>query len=277
MLVILPQTFIFKRMSFVIDFTDKVVLVTGVSSGIGLGVAAEFAKAGAHITGCSRKPENDTSVVLFKSTVESNGAQSLYVQADVTRKEELERLVGKTIEKFGKLDILVSNAGVNVFKGAEYCTEDQWQYNIDLNLASHWRLAQICRPWLAKGGEGVILLMTSNHAYSSIPGCFPYNVTKTAITGLARALAIEWGPEIRTVGIAPGFIDTAGNDTWFDSFPDAEAERQRTIDLHPVKRIGTVQEVGDLCVYLASPMARFISGTTILMDGGRSALMQDNY
>ena len=93
--------------------------------------------------------------------------------------------------------------------------------------------------------------------------------------GLVRSLAIEWGPAVRTVGVAPGFIDTAGNDTWFDSFPDPEAERRRTIDLHPVKRIGTVEEVGALCVYLASPYARFISGTTILMDGGRSALMQD--
>ena len=102
------------------------------------------------------------------------------------------------------------------------------------------------------------------------------NVTKTAITGLVRSLTIEWGPKIRTVGVAPGFIDTAGNDTWFNSFPDAMAERQRTINLHPVKKIGTVEEVGALCVYLASPMAGFISGTTILMDGGRSALMQDS-
>ena len=100
-------------------------------------------------------------------------------------------------------------------------------------------------------------------------------MTKTAITGLVRSLAIEWGPAVRTVGVAPGFIDTAGNDTWFGSVPDPEAERRRTVGLHPVKRIGTVEEVGALCVYLASPYARFISGTTILMDGGRSALMQD--
>jgi len=263
-------------MSLVIDFKDKVVLVTGVSSGIGHGTALEFAKAGAHIVGCSRKPENDPSVEAFKSEVESQGVQVLYVQTDVTKKEEMEQMVEKAILKFGRLDVLVSNAGVNVFKGVENCSEERWQYNMDLNLASHWRLTQLCRPWLKKSGEGVILLMTSNHAFSSIPGCFPYNVTKTAITGLARSLAIEWGPEIRTVGVAPGFIDTAGNDTWFNSFPDSGTERQRTIDLHPVKRIGTVEEVGDLCVYLASPMARFISGTTILMDGGRSALMQDN-
>ena len=99
------------------------------------------------------------------------------------------------------------------------CTEERWQYNLDLNLASHWRLSKLCKPYLEQSGEGVILLMTSNHAFGTIPGCFPYSVTKTAITGLVRNLAIEWGPAIRTVGVAPGFIDTAGNDTWFDSFP----------------------------------------------------------
>lgn len=260
-----------------IDLTGKVVLITGVSSGIGFGTAHEFARAGACVAGCSRKAADDESVASFVQTVEGEGSCALYVQADVTQKEDLEKLVQKVIETFGRLDMVVSSAGMNVFEGAEGCSEERWDYNLDLNLASHWRLAQLCKPYLEKSGEGVLLLMTSNHAFSSIPGCFPYNVTKTAITGLVRSLAIEWGPEIRTVGVAPGFIDTAGNDTWFDSFPDAMAERQRTIDLHPVKRIGTVQEVGALCVFLASPMARFISGTTILMDGGRSALMQDSY
>lgn len=263
-------------MAFNIDLSGKVVLITGVSSGIGRGAAGEFARAGACVAGCSRKAEEDESAVAFRQAVEAAGAQSLYIQADVTREADLEHLVRVVIDTFGRLDIVVSNAGMNVFEGAEKCSETQWAYNMDLNLASHWRLAQLCKPHLDQSGEGVVLLMTSNHAFTSIPGCFPYNVTKTAITGLVRSLAIEWGPTIRTVGVAPGFIDTAGNDSWFDSFPDAEAERRRTIDLHPVKRIGTVEEVGALCVYLASPLARFISGTTVLMDGGRSALMQDS-
>lgn len=262
-------------MSFVIDYKDKVVLVTGVSSGIGLGVAREFARAGAHVAGCSRKPSDDPSVQVFLQSVGSEGVKAFYHQTDVTDREELETLVKEAVRHFGRLDCVVSSAGMNVFEGAERCREEDWRYNLDLNLASHWRLAKLCKPYLEKSGEGVLLLMTSNHAFSSIPGCFPYNVTKTAITGLVRSLAIEWGPAVRTVGVAPGFIDTAGNDTWFDSFPDPKAERQRTIDRHPVKRIGTVEEVGALCVYLASPYARFISGTTILMDGGRSALMQD--
>lgn len=263
-------------MAFIIDYKDKVVLITGVSSGVGQGTAIEFARAGAHVVGCSRKVEDDSSIVSYKKKLEAYGVESLYVKTDVTKPEELSILVEKTITRFGRLDVLVSSAGVNVFEGAEECTEERWQYNIDLNLAAHWRLSQLCHPWLAKSKKGVILLMTSNHAFSSIPGCFPYNVAKTAITGLVRALTIEWGPEVRIVGIAPGFIDTAGNDTWFNSFPDPVVERQRTYDLHPVKRIGEVEEVGALCVYLASPIAGFISGTTILMDGGRSALMQDS-
>lgn len=263
-------------MSLILDYKDKVVLITGVSSGIGLGTAREFARAGAHVAGCSRKACTDATAVAFREAVEAEGVQALYVQADVTKGEDLEQFVQETIRTFGRLDMVVSNAGVNVFQGAENCTEERWMYNMDLNLASHWRLAKLCKPYLEQSEDGVLLLMTSNHAFSSIPGCFPYNVTKTAITGLVRSLAIEWGPSVRTVGVAPGFVDTAGNDSWFNSFPDAEAERQRTINLHPVKCLGTVAEVGALCVYLASPLARFISGTTILMDGGRSALMQDS-
>lgn len=263
-------------MAFNIDLTGKIVLITGISSGIGLGTAKQFARAGACVAGCARKAENDENVATYLQAVRGEGVQGLYVQADVTQLEDLERLVQTVIDKFGRIDIVISNAGVNVFEGAALCSEERWRYNLELNLTSHWHLCKLCKPYLEANGEGVVLLMTSNHAYYSIPGCFPYNVTKTAITGLVQSLSIEWGPVIRTVGIAPGFIDTAGNDTWFESFPDAMAERRRTIELHPVKRIGTVEEVGALCVYLASPLARFISGTTILMDGGRSALMQDS-
>ena len=264
-------------MSFTIDFRDKVALVTGVSSGIGLGVARAFAQAGAHVAGCSRREETDSQAVRFRQAVCDEGVQALYVQADTTRPDDLKRLVDGTVRSFGRLDVLVSSAGANIFRGAADCPEEDWQYNVELNLTSHWRLAKLCKPFLEQRSEGVILLMTSNHAFRTIPGCFPYNVTKTAITGLVRSLAIEWSPKIRTVGIAPGFIDTPGNDAWFNAFPDAAAERRHTVDLHPVKRIGTTAEVGSLCVFLASPMARFISGNTLLMDGGRSALMQDSW
>ena len=88
-------------------------------------------------------------------------------------------------------------------------------------------------------------------------------------------MALELAPEVRTIGLAPGFIDTDGNNKWFNSFPDPQVERQRTINLHPVKKIGTVEEVGAFCIFLASQWAGFACGTTYLLDGGRSAVMQD--
>ncbi|MGV8136058.1 MAG: SDR family NAD(P)-dependent oxidoreductase [Mangrovibacterium sp.] len=258
-----------------INLRNKVAIVTGTSSGIGKGVAKMLAQAGCIVSGCGRTEHNDPMVTEFLNLATENGVEALYTKVDVTKNDDLQNLVNTTIDRFGKLDILISNAGVNVFKGAEKCTEEEWMYNQRLNLQSHWTISKMCKPHLKNTGKGVIIIMTSNHAYSSIPGCFPYNVTKTALTGLVRSLSMEWGPEIRTVGIAPGFIETPGNDRWFASFPDAELERQRTIKLHPAGKLGSVEEVGALCAYLASEYAAFITGTTMLMDGGRSALMQD--
>lgn len=254
---------------FQIDLTGKTVVITGVTTGIGASIAKMFAKAGANISGCATSVDGGE----FTRAVE-NPEKVLYTQCDVTKEEDLQNFIQNTIETFGKIDVLVSNAGQNVFEGAANCDEAHWQQNMELNLASHWRLTKLCKPYLEKN-DGVIIIMTSNHAYSSIPGCFPYNVTKTALTGLVRSLAIEWGPTIRTVGIAPGFIDTPGNQKWFDSFEDPETERQRTIDLHPVKKIGSPEEIGAWCVFLSSEYASFASGVTYLIDGGRTALMQD--
>ena len=102
-----------------------------------------------------------------------------------------------------------------------------------------------------------------------------YNVAKSGLTALVQSLALEWGPRVRAVGIAPGFIDTPMNVEWFGRFPDPAAKRAQIERMHPVGRIGTPAEVGALCAFLGSPLAGFISGNTILIDGGRSAVMQD--
>ena len=258
-----------------INLCNKVAIVTGVTSGIGAGVAKVLAMAGCDVAGCGRTPDHDESVKTFMKSVESVGQRAFYQSVDVTDPAQIALFVAQVGELFRKIDIVVSNAGVNVFKGAEKCTDGEWAHNIDLNLASHWHLAKFSKPWLEKSTHGVFEVMTSNHAYSSIPGCFPYNVTKTALTGLVRALAIEWGPAVRVVGIAPGFIETPGNDKWFESFPDAEVERQRTIKLHPAGKLGSTEEIGSWCAFLASDFAAFATGATYLIDGGRSALMQD--
>lgn len=262
-------------MALQIELKNKVALVTGATSGIGLGVAKVLAQAGCHIVACSTKDLSNTDVQQAIRSIEGYGTEVLFVQADISKTAAVEQLVQQTAAWKGRLDILISNAGRNVFKGAANCTDDEWQHNMDLNLRSHWLVAKLCRPHLEKH-NGVVQIMTSNHGFSTIPGCFPYNVSKTALVGLVRALAIEWGPKVRVVGLAPGFIDTPGNQQWFNSFPDPAAERQQTVDLHPVKRLGIPEEIGGWCAFLASEYAAFASGTTYLVDGGRSALMQDN-
>lgn len=261
---------------FEINLHGKVAMVTGVTSGIGFGIAKMLAKAGCAIAGCGMEEENSVAVSRFMEAVSTEGAKAWYQRTDVTVPLQMEGFVNGALKAFnGRVDILVSNAGKNFFQGAVDCEETQWQQNMDLNLSAHWRLAKLCKPYLEQS-NGLIIIMTSNHAAATIPGCFPYNVSKTALTGLVRSLAIEWGPKIRTVGIAPGFIDTPGNQDWFDSFENPEKEKQRTINLHPVKRLGTPEEIGGWCVFLASEYAAFASGTTYLIDGGRSALMQDS-
>jgi NAD(P)-dependent dehydrogenase (short-subunit alcohol dehydrogenase family) len=258
-----------------IDLSDKRAFVSGVTSGIGAAIAKTLAEAGCDVAGCGRSGPRSDGAVAFVEAVEAAGRKALYLQGDVAEKSVPGELIEQACGHFGGLDLLVSNAGRNVFEGANDCSDEAWEHCLNLDLAAHWRLARAARPSLASAKSGVILIIGSNHAWNTLPGCFPYNVAKAGLLGLVQSLAIEWGPDIRSVGIAPGFIDTAGNQTWFDSFHDPAAERARTEARHPVGRIGSVGEIAALCAFLASPHAGFISGTTLCVDGGRSALMQD--
>ena len=262
-------------MALTIDLKGKIALVTDVTSGVGLGIAKMMAKAGCTVIGCAEQSETSDVAQRFLAEMESFDAHTDYFKADMVATEDIDGLVSDITGDYGRLDILVSNAGQNVFTGLENSTKKDWQFNLDLNFSVHWRLAKRCKS-LLDGNNGVIIVMASNHTFASISGCAPYNIAKTALTGLVRSLAIESGPGIRTIGIAPGFIDTSGNQQWFNSFIRSEEERRRTIDLHPVKELGTVEEIGGWCVFLSSKYAGFASGTTYLIDGGRNAVLQDN-
>lgn len=258
-----------------INLRGKRALVTGVSSGIGAAIATQLAKAGCDIAGCGHRAESTPGAQEFLKAVRAQGRAAHYFSVNLAEQDGPAQFVEFAAQKLGGIDIVVSNAGRNIFKGAKDCTEADWDECMNLDLASHWRTARAARPYLENAAPGVVIVIGSNHAWSTIPGCFPYNVAKAGLLGLVQSLAIEWGARIRSVGVAPGFIDTAGNDTWFNSFPDPAAERARTEKMHPVGRIGSVDEIGALCAFLASDLCGFISGTTLLVDGGRSALMQD--
>lgn len=262
-------------MALEINLDGQTAMVTGVSSGIGFGIAKMLAKSGCDILGCGLRSEDTEGAEKFIAEVGNHNRRAWYKSVDVRSKKELKNFVDEGVNQFDGIDLLVSNAGKNIFEGAKNCSEQEWQNNMDLNLSAHWRLSKLCYPYLKASPNGCIIIMNSNHAINTIEGCFPYNVTKSALLGLVQSLAIEWGPDVRAVGIAPGFVDTMGNKEWFQSFPDPEAERQRTVYLHPVGKIGSVEEIGAYCAFFASDYASFTTGTTFLIDGGRSAIMQD--
>ena len=260
-------------MALAIDLSGRVALVTGTTDGIGLGVARVLAEAGCDIAGCSRSDPDSERAINFQSAIRDLGRRVVYDAIDISTPEAPARFVENAATQLGRIDLVVSNAGRNIFDGIDGTSEQRWRDCIDLDLASHWRLAKAARPQLARGESPVFIIMGSNHAFSTLPGCFPYNVAKAGLVAMAQSLALEWGPTIRAVCVAPGFIDTPGGDAWFGTFDDPEAKRREGEAAHPVGRIGTPEEIGGLCAFLASGYAAFISGTTILVDGGHASHM----
>lgn len=253
-------------MSLAIDLSGRKALVTGVSSGIGLTTAELLARAGCDIAGCALESVDSEEVQNFIHLVESQGRRAHYHQVDLSDPSAPGQWPPAAAEQLGGVDILVSNAGRSIFKGAEPCDDETWQECIDLNLAAHWRVAQAAKPYLEQGTDPVIIAIASIHAYTTVPRGFPYNVAKAGVVALIQSLALEWGPRIRAVGIAPGYIQVR---------PIPLERLDHLAQLHPVGHIGQPENIGSLCAFLASPWSSFTSGSTFLVDGGRVALMED--
>jgi NAD(P)-dependent dehydrogenase (short-subunit alcohol dehydrogenase family) len=262
-------------MTLAIDLRNRRAIVTGVSSGIGAAIATALAQAGCDVAGCALDAADSDGPLRFVAAVQDQNRSAVYRAVDLADAAAARGFVDWAAAELGGIDLVVSNAGRNVFRGTAACSDDDWQANLDLNLAAHWRVAQAAKPYLDRASAPVVIVIASNHARYTMPGCFPYNVAKAGIVALVQSLAIEWGPHVRAVGIAPGFIATPLAEAWFDSFPDPAAKRTQIDGLHPVGRMGRPEEIGALCAFVASPLAGFISGTTLLADGGRDALMQD--
>jgi len=168
-------------MALNIDLKNKRAFVSGCARGIGLGIARALAMAGCDVAGCGTAAAEHENVHNFIREVESHGRKALYVQGNLSERDTPARLMQAVAKQWGSLDVLISNAGRNIFKGAELCSEDDWDECMNLDLASHWRLAKAALPLLKASDHrdpGSIVIIGSNHANNTIPGCFPYNVAK---------------------------------------------------------------------------------------------------
>ncbi len=172
-----------------IDLTDKIAVVTGSTQGLGLGITRMLAKAGCHVAGCGLDAPDSKQAKSFLETVRKERRSVYYEQVDLKKQDRIPQFITNAKEQLGSIDILISNAGKNMFSAPEESTLGFWEEDNHLNLRSHWLLSKACYEDL-KTNNGFILLMTSNHAYGTLLNCFPYNVSKAGIVGMVKALAI---------------------------------------------------------------------------------------
>lgn len=247
------------------DLTGKVALVTGASSGIGRASAIALANQGAKVAVAARRLEKLQAVA---AEIKSRGHEALPVQMDVTKKTEVDAAVAKTVETFGRLDILLNNAGVAEFAAFLDMTEEQWDKTLDTNLKGYFLVAQAAARQMAKNKWGRII-MISSIASAGVGVGFPqivqYCASKGGVVGLTEALADELAPMgILVNAIGPGVIETEMTEGMLKDPKQAEALLARA----PLKRAGKPEEIAAAVVYLASNEASYTTGATLYVDGG---------
>ena len=247
------------------DISGRVAVITGSSRGIGRAVAEQLAGHGAKVVISSRKLEACTPVADAINAARGPGT-ALAVEANISSKEDLAKLVAKTRETFGKIDILVCNAATNVHMGPMATLKDeQFRKILDNNIVSNHWLIQLVAPEMIARRDGAIVIVSSVGGLKGTAMLGAYAVSKAADFQLARNLAVEFGPHnIRINCVAPGLIKTDFAKALWQNPTIARAYEQAT----PLRRLGETDDVAGAVVFLSSPASRFITGQTLVIDGG---------
>jgi NAD(P)-dependent dehydrogenase (short-subunit alcohol dehydrogenase family) len=243
----------------------KVALITGSSRGIGRAIAEQLARAGARVVISSRKLDACEQV---RDALKAEGQQAMAIACNVGRREELGTLVARTIEAWGCIDILVANAATNPHYGPlSSISEDAWNKILNTNLSSTLWLANLVLPGMAERGCGSFILLSSVSALTGTAAVGAYAVSKAAELQLVRNLAMEWGRKgIRANALAPGVIQTEFARALWDN----PQFRKKIEALNCVGRLGVPEDVAGAALFLASDASRFITGQTLVIDGGAS-------
>lgn len=241
----------------------RVAIVTGASRGIGRAIAESLAAAGARVIVSSRKLDACEQVV---ESIRGAGGEALAVACNVSRRDQLAGLVEAATTRWGRLDVLVCNAAVNPYFGPMSGISDEaYEKILDSNLGSTFRLCNLAAPRIAAAGGGAIIVITSIGADQGSATLGVYGMSKAAEAALVRNLAVEWGPRgIRANCIAPGLIRTDFSRALWENATLLAAVEQGT----PLRRIGEPADIGGVAVFLASPAASYLTGQTLVVDGG---------
>jgi 3-oxoacyl-[acyl-carrier protein] reductase len=242
------------------EFAEKVVVVTGSSRGIGKEIALNFAKNGASVVISGRNEESLNSVL---NEIEAVGSKALAVAADVAKVADAANLIKKTIETFGKIDVLVNNAGITRDNLLLRLSENDWDAVLDTNLKGAFNCIKASTKPMMKQRDGVIINITSVVGVMGNAGQVNYAASKAGMIGMTKSVAKELASRnIRVNAVAPGFIETDMTDNL------QEKAKEELINSIPLSKLGSAQDVADLVIFLSSQKAKYITGQTINVDGG---------
>jgi NAD(P)-dependent dehydrogenase (short-subunit alcohol dehydrogenase family) len=245
---------------------DKVALITGGTSGIGTATAIRFAKEGAKVAITGRDVNRGERVV---QEIVANGGEAIFVQSDVCLADDCRNAVDRTLERFGKIDVLFNNAGVFHPKTIPDCTEEEWDETIDSSLKGAFLMSKYTLPSMIKQGSGSIIHTSSGWGILGGDKAAAYCAAKGGLVVMAKAMAIDHGPDgIRVNCVCPGDVltpmlhdDARKRGMDWDDYASGGADR-------PLGRIGTVDEIADAVVFLASDESSFVTGESLVVDGG---------
>jgi NAD(P)-dependent dehydrogenase (short-subunit alcohol dehydrogenase family) len=246
---------------------NKIAIVTGAGSGIGRACAAALAREGARVVLVGRRKER------LEETARAMGDSAFVVAADVSKKDEIARVVELAVAHFGGLNILLNNAGVLHIGTAEQITEEQWDETFNVNVRGLWLFSRAVLPAMRESGSGSIINMASVLGINGARNRASYAPSKGAVVLLTKCMAIDHGHEhIRVNAICPSFVETELTATVISQAPDPNSVRSERIAVHPIGRLGQPEDIAGLAVYLAGDESSWVTGSVFSVDGGYLAV-----
>ena len=241
---------------------DNVAIITGGGTGIGRGIAQMFAKEGAKVVVVGKRKDLLDQTV---AQITQNNGDAVALEGDVSNNTQVVQLAEKVVSDFGKIDILVNNAGVYVPNDAATATEREWDMVMSIDLKGVWLCSKACLPYMIKQGRGKIINIASIAGLVGFDGSAAYCAAKGAVVNLTREMSLDYSPKhINVNAIAPGVIDTEMT----KPFLKDATERESLLGNTPIGRIGAPEDIAYAALYLASNESDFVSGHTLVVDGG---------
>lgn len=244
---------------------NKVALITGAGSGIGRATARLFAREGARVVVIDINAEGGQATV---DEIRSAGGDSLLIQADIGKMEQVRALIDRAYQHYGRLDIIHSNAVASVGGTAPEISEADWDWTIAVCLKATWMIAHCAVPRMLADGGGVMIITGSVHSIRGYANASAYQAAKGGVLALTRSLAIDHAPTLRVNAILPGAVETG---LWKDVTPE---QRQKIAQHCILRRNGQPEDIANVALFLASDLSAYMTGTYVVVDGGLTAVIE---